>query len=64
MVKTTRKQREALHNLWARKDKLRPGETYRQFRKRVFPEFCGWGAVMIEWSGMTIGIEKDGYAHS
>ena len=63
MVKTTRKQREALYNLWERKDKLRPNETYCQFRRRVQPEFCG-KAVMIQWAGMWIGIEPDGYAHS
>ena len=63
MVKTTRAQRVALHRLWERKDSRRPGETYCQFRRRVQPEFCG-KAIMIEWSGMWIGIEADGYAHS
>jgi hypothetical protein len=38
--------------------------TYRQFRKKVQPMFCGDGGVMIHWCGMWLGIEEDGYTHS
>ncbi len=38
--------------------------TYRQFRKTVQPELCGYGAVMVQVPGMWIGIETDGYAHT
>ena len=64
MVKTTRAQRVSLHRLWERRDSRRPGERYCQFRRRVQPVICGGGAVIVEWSGMWIGIETDGYAHS
>lgn len=34
---------------------------FKRFRKRVQP---GPGCIMIEWSGMWLGIEPDGYTHS
>jgi hypothetical protein len=37
------------------------GLTYLQFRRTVQP---GWDCVMVQWSGMWLGIEKDGYTHS
>lgn len=42
-------------------DKFYPRLTYRQFRKRVHP---AWDYVMVQWCGMWLGIEKDGYTHS
>lgn len=30
----------------------------------VTPVFFGDGAVMIDYAGMKVGIETDGYAHS
>jgi hypothetical protein len=38
--------------------------SYRQFRKTVVPELGGWGAAMVPWSNMWLGIEKDGHVHS
>ena len=35
--------------------------TYRQFRKTVR---IGWGCAMVQWAGMWLGIEPDGYTHS
>lgn len=35
--------------------------TYRQFRKLAYVSF---GALMVPWCGMWIGIETDGYTHS
>ena len=37
--------------------------SYRQFRKRVVSGFNN-DYIMIEWGGMYVGIEKDGYAHT
>lgn len=59
MVKLTKAQRKAVHALW-----MRAGPApYREFRKKV-----QWGimgeCVMLEFHGMWIGIEKDGYTHS
>ena len=79
MVKTTRKQREALFNVFRRdypswvtpfKRKTSDGITvpvssirYREFRKKVQPYFGG-ECVMIHWANMWLGIEQDGYTHS
>jgi len=35
--------------------------SYRQFRRTVRP---GSGCIMVEWCGMWLGIEPDGYTHS
>jgi hypothetical protein len=40
---------------------LRPKMTYRQFRKLAIVSF---GALMVPWCGMWLGIEQDGYTHS
>ena len=32
--------------------------TYRQFRRTVF--MGSFGAIMVKWSNMYLGIEKDG----
>jgi hypothetical protein len=79
MVKTTRAQREALFRVFQRDfpswvspgkrisaSQLRPVPTvqWRRFRKLVQPEIGGYGAVMLPWKGMWLGIEKDGYTHS
>lgn len=35
---------------------------YRAFRKTAWYSFAGcW---VVQWCGMTIGIESDGYTHS
>lgn len=41
-----------------------PTIQYRRFLKTCQPEFCGYGAVMVPYAGMWLGIEKDGYTHS
>jgi hypothetical protein len=73
MVNLNRKQREALFKVYQRcsldanADRLQGNLTpltYRQFRKKVQPMFCGDGGVMIHWCGMWLGIEEDGYTHS
>lgn len=38
------------------------GESYLQFRRRARPG--PGGCIMIEWLGMWLGIEKDGYPHT
>jgi len=58
MVITTRAQREALKRIWLRGADQR---TYRQLRRDVLP---GYDCVMLQWAGMWLGIERDGYTHS
>jgi len=60
-MKLTRPQVETLHDRWMRNTE---GKTYLQFRRSVMPEIGGYGAVMVFWSGMWLGIEKDGYGHT
>lgn len=38
--------------------------SYRRFRKTVQPLFFGDGCVMVKFSNMWLGIERDGYTHS
>jgi hypothetical protein len=60
MCDLTRAQRVALHHKWSQDDQ---GVSYRAFRKTVQP-CVGMDCVMVQWSGMYLGIETDGYTHS
>lgn len=62
MIKTTRAQRVALKAVYDRMPATTL--TYRQFRKRIWPDWSGYGCVMIYWCSMWLGIERDGYTHS
>lgn len=35
--------------------------TYKEFRKRIQH---GYDCIMVQWCGMWLGIETDGYTHS
>ena len=41
-----------------------PSTQWRKYRKAVRPSFDKSGAVMLHWSGMWLGIERDGYTHT
>jgi hypothetical protein len=41
-----------------------PSLQWRRFRKQVQLYFDNSGCVMIQWRGMWLGIETDGYIHS
>jgi len=58
MVILNKAQRGALHRKWSQDSQ---GMTYRQFRATVLP---GPGCAMVQWCGMWLGIESDGYTHS
>ncbi|OJW18780.1 MAG: hypothetical protein BGO51_15530 [Rhodospirillales bacterium 69-11] len=38
--------------------------SYLAFRRRVFPLFGEPAVAMIQFCGMFVGIEVDGYVHS
>jgi hypothetical protein len=38
--------------------------SYREFRKAVKPTFHMANSVVVEWCGMWLAIETDGYTHS
>lgn len=64
MVKTTRQQREALARVFARiywPDNPTKDSSYLKFRRGVQP---GPGCIMVQFAGMWLGIEPDGYTHS
>ncbi len=66
MIKTTREQRETLkvkcmQQNYGRRQRGETLLTYREFRRTVQD---GWGCIMVEWCGMWLGIEPDGYAHT
>ena len=54
-------QRTALLKLWERNDQ---GMSFEAFVDTARPELMGCGCIMVPWSGMLIGIETDGHAHS
>jgi hypothetical protein len=58
MVTLNKSQRAALARVWRRDPQ---GLTYRQFRATVQH---GPGCAMVQWCGMWLGIEPDGYTHS
>lgn len=72
MVRTTRAQRVALKRVYDRCTlyhvetvnhvPLKCVTSYRQFRKQVVQ--FDYDAIGIQWMGMWLGIETDGYTHS
>jgi hypothetical protein len=64
MVRTTRKQRIALLRKYAHGGLDEKGISYRDFRKSVQPTFGMDNAIVVQWCGMWLAIERDGYCHS
>lgn len=69
MVKTTRAQREAIYRKWTqcpsplpRSHELHETLSYKRFRKTAL--HGDYGAVVLQWCGMWLLIEADGYTHS
>lgn len=59
----TLKQIVALYRLWARSETTQARMTFREFRATAELNSCA-DCLMVQWCGMWIGIERDGYAHS
>jgi hypothetical protein len=64
MVKTTRKQREALKRKYMHGQYAARGISYTEFRRTIQPSFGMDNAIVVRWCGMYLAIEKDGYTHS
>ena len=58
MTKLNKAQQQAVLNLWQRNHN---DQTFLQFRRTVTH---GLDTIMVNWAGMWIGIETDGYTHS
>jgi len=61
MKVTTREQREALLRVYKRDWEDKPS-SYIEFRRAAF--HSAMDCMMVEWCGMWLGIEPDGYTHS
>jgi len=58
MYKLNKQQQLALLRKWQQANQ---DMTYLQFRRTVQH---GFDCVMVQWCGMWLGIETDGYTHS
>lgn len=56
----TKDQQRALLRKWQQDAQ---GMTYLQFRRTVQFAFYS-DCAMVQWCGMWLGIERDGYTHS
>ncbi len=61
MTKLTKQQQQAVKRLWVRGELSSKGISYASFRRTVQ---VGFSCAMVQWCGMWIGIESDGYTHS
>jgi hypothetical protein len=61
MYVTTKEQRQAIADLYARNPNGSP--SYRHFRKRFVPQLGGYIAI-LDWCGLYVGIERDGFTHT
>ena len=60
MKKLTKKQQHTLLRKW---NENHQGMSFLEFRRgayRLFSDDC----IMVEWCGMTLGIETNGYSHA
>jgi len=60
MTNLTKAQRIALKRVY---DREPMDMSYLQFRRTAFEAIYD-GTIMVWWSNMMLGIEKDGYTHS
>mgnify|MGYP003626403146 FL=1 len=58
LAKANKQQQQAILRKWQQNNQ---GLTYREFRKTVQQ---GFDCLMVQWSGMWLGIETDGHTHS
>ena len=57
----TKQQQHSLKRKWIFWNE---GRSYLKFRRSVQEVFMGEGAICVQWSGMWLVIEPDGYTHS
>jgi len=58
-MRINKKQRKALHAKWLQNNN---GMSYLQFRRSIL--LGSFDCIMVNWCGMWLGIETDGYTHS
>lgn len=63
--RATKEQLKALKALYERTLAAPETVSFLQFRRRAMWEFGrGPKALLVNWCGMVVGIEPDGYTHS
>lgn len=62
LTETTKEQFKALLRKYDQNDSGYP--SFLDFRKAVQPTFGMDGAVVVNWCGMWLCIEEDGYTHT
>ena len=60
-LEVTTEQAQALFRKWKQEDQ---GIKWGDFAKAVLPTFFCDDAVTVQWSGMWLCIETDGYCHT
>lgn len=63
----TQQQQEALERKWLQgqhEHGSTRGVSLEEFVATVYQPAYADGSIMVEWCGMTLGIEPDGYTHS
>lgn len=58
----TQQQKEALERKWLINSCR--DVSLEEFIATVYQPAYADGSIMVEWCGMTLGIEPDGYTHS
>lgn len=61
MINITEQQRAALQRAWQRDGQ---GRDFADFIASAQSTFGMDGAVVVQWCGMWLAIEADGYTHS
>ena len=72
MTPTTKAQRLAIKRVFDRSpiyttkvaEAMNQPISYRRFRASVAGTICMDGAVIVNWAGMWLAIERDGHTHS
>jgi hypothetical protein len=72
MIITTRAQRLAIKRIYDRQpiyvskvaEAMKQRVPYKRFRKSVMGTLAMDNAVIVNWAGMWLVIETDGYVHS
>ena len=60
-MRITRQQAESLFRKW---EHASGGISYLQFRRGIVPVYGTDSAFCIQWCGMWVCIEPDGYCHT
>jgi hypothetical protein len=64
MVRITKAQAISLKRKHIHGDLKAKGISYRNFRASIQATFGCDGAIAVQWCGMWLAIEKDGYVHT